>query len=69
MFQTIDESKAGPRQHVFVQIFLSVPSVSLLLDSLPAQHGPAEHQVVTVAGTAQSLFGLDKQITERKNEK
>lgn len=56
---TIDESKAEPGQNVLVQIFISVLSVPLPLNSPPAQHNSNEHQVITVAGAAQSLFCLD----------
>lgn len=58
---TFDESKAEPRQRKPVQIFISVFSVSLMLYSLPAQHGSGEHQIVTVAFTAQSSFHLEEQ--------
>lgn len=61
---TIDESKAEPRQGVFVQILIPVLSVPLLLKRPPAQHTSNEHQIVTVAGAAQSLFRLDKQNTD-----
>lgn len=57
---TFDESKAEPRQRKPVQIFLSVFSVSLMLHSLPAQHGSDEHQIVTVAAAAQSSFHLEE---------
>lgn len=61
---TIDESKAEPGQNVFVQIFISVLSVPLALHSPPAQHNSNEHQIITVAGAAQSLFCLDVPNTE-----
>ena len=57
---TIYESKAEPRQVVCVQIFISLLSVPLLLSSPPAQHSSTEHQIVTAAGAAQSLFRLEK---------
>ena len=62
---TINEPKAEPRQSVTVQIFISVLSVPLLLDSPPAQHSSNEHQIVAVAGAAQSLFHLDEHNTDR----
>lgn len=58
---TIDEAKAGPGQGVLVQKVISVLSVALLLKFPPAQDGSAEHQIVAVAWTTQSLFGLEKQ--------
>lgn len=64
---TIDESKTEPRQSVFVQIFISVLSVPLLLNSPPAQHSSNEHQIITVAVAAQSLFHLDLQNTDVTN--
>lgn len=61
---TIDESKTKPRQTVLVKIFISVLSVPFLLNSPPAQHGSYEHQIITVAAAAQSLFHLNIQNTE-----
>lgn len=55
---TVDKSKAIPGQSVFVQIFVSVLSVPLLLKSPPAHHSSAEHQVVTVASATKTLFSL-----------
>lgn len=57
---TLDESKAEPGQRKPVQKFISVFSVSLMLYSLPAQHGSDERQIVTVAAAAQSSFHLEK---------
>lgn len=56
---TSDESEAEPRQRKPLQVFISVFSVSLMLNSLPAQHGSDERQIVAVAAGAQSSFHLE----------
>lgn len=65
---TADESKAGPGQNVFVQIFISVLFVPLPLNSPPAQHDSNEHQIITVAGATQSLFHLDAPNADETRE-
>lgn len=57
---TFDEPKAEPRQGKPLQIFISVFSVSLKLNSPPAQHGSDEQQVVAAAAAAQSSFHLEE---------
>jgi len=62
--RTVDEAQAGPGQDVLLQVVLLLPPARRLQDLPPAQHRPAEHQEVTAAGAAQSLFGLE--ITEKQ---
>lgn len=58
---TIDESKTELWENVFVQILISVLSVSLMLNSSPAQNSSNENQIITVAAATQSLFHLQEQ--------
>ena len=67
LIPTIYETKAEPRQGVFVQIFISLLSVPLLLSSPPAQHSSNEYQIVAAAGATQSLFRLEKENTDMTN--
>lgn len=65
---TFDESKAEPGQKKPVQVFISVFSVSLMLNSLPAQHGSDERQIVAAAAAAQSSFHLEDHRNARLEE-
>ena len=67
--RTVDEAQAGPRQDVVLQVVLPVLPVPLLLDPPPALHRPAEHQVVAVAGAAQSVFGLGDTEPQRSAQR